>query len=211
MTKKPIDLANWNRREHFEYFLNFEEPFHGLVVNLDCTAVYQRAKQAGDSFFLHYLHLSLRAINANEVFRYRIEGTQVFDYGRINVSTTVTREDHTFGFCRILFDEDFQQFKQNAQSAMQAVRERSGLCLIDEDRPLDVIHFSTLPWIKFTGLSHARHFPGRDSVPKISVGKCTLEGDRRVMPVAINVHHGLADGYHVHRFVEYLQGLFNNA
>jgi hypothetical protein len=36
--KKTIDLANLNRREHVEFFGQLDEPFHGLVFNLECTS-----------------------------------------------------------------------------------------------------------------------------------------------------------------------------
>jgi chloramphenicol O-acetyltransferase type A len=206
--KKFIDIANWNRREHFDYFAQFEEPFHGIVVNLDCTVLYRRAKIHGDPFFLRYLHASLRAVNANAPFRYRIENNQVVDYDTIHTSTTITRADHTYGFCPIPFQENFQQFSVDARHAMQLIKDTSGLCASAEEQ-LDVIHFSTLPWIQFTGLSHARFFKGKDSVPKISVGKCFQDGDRLMMPMAIYVHHGLADGYHVHAFIDTLQAIFN--
>lgn len=206
--KKLIDIANWNRREHFEYFARFEEPFHGIVVNLDCTDLHRRAKNQGDSFFLRYLHASLRAVNANAPFRYRLENDQVVEYETIHTSTTITRADHTYGFCPIRFQQDFQQFSIDAGHAMQSVKQASGLCASAEEQ-LDVIHFSTLPWIQFTGLSHARFFKGKDSVPKISVGKCFQDRSRLLMPMAIYVHHGLADGYHVHAFIETLQAIFN--
>lgn len=206
--KKIIDMASWNRREHFRHFADFEEPFHGIAVNLDCTALHRFAKQNGDSFFLRYLHASLRAINANAPFRYRIENGQVVDYDVIHTSTTITRADHTYGFCFIRFQEDFQSFATDAQAAMRIVKAASGLCESAEEQ-LDVIHFSTLPWIQFTGLSHARSYRSKDSVPKISAGKCFQDGERLLMPIAIYVHHGLADGYHVHALIETLQTYFN--
>lgn len=206
--KTKIDMASWNRREHFQHFAQFEEPFHGIVVNLDCSALYQHAKQQRESFFLRYLHATLRAINANAPFRYRIENGEVVDYDTIHTSTTVTRADHTYGFCNIRFQTDFQTFAADASIAMEKVKAAFGLCESDEEQ-LDVIHFSTLPWIQFTGLTHARNYASKDSVPKISAGKCFRDGERMLMPMAIYVHHGLADGYHVHAFIQTLQSYFD--
>jgi chloramphenicol O-acetyltransferase type A len=99
--KKTIDLANWNRREHFEFFRQFDEPFHGLVVNVECTHAYQACKQKNISFFLYYLHQVLQAVNLTDAMRLRIEDGQVVDHDAIHASATVGRDDHTFAFCRI--------------------------------------------------------------------------------------------------------------
>ena len=88
---------------------------------------------------------------------------------------------------------------------MQSVKERSGLCFNDECARNDVIHFSAMPWIHFSGITHARQLDGKDSVPKISVGKYEMQNEKMMMPVGTFVHHGLVDAYHVHQFLDRLQ------
>lgn len=207
--KKIIDLATWNRREHFEFFRQFDEPYHGLTVNLDCTWAHQHCQQQNHSFFLFYLHQVMKAVNLTEAMRYRIEDDQVVDYSTIHASATVGRDDHTFAFCPIKFNEDFTSFTRETRQAMSAVRSSSGLGLKENGVRNDVIHFSAMPWISFTGLTHARHFQRKDSVPKISVGKCVEQNGKLLMPVATYVHHGLADAYHVHQFLQTFEELLN--
>lgn len=209
--KKFIELSTWNRREHFDFFRQFDEPFHGLVVNVDCTWAYQHCTQKNVSFFLFYLHQVLTAVNATDHMRYRIEGEQVADYSTIHASATVDRSDHTFAFCPIAYHLDFAEFSLEAKKAMLRVRETSGLGFNSSMMRNDVIHFSALPWVSFTGLTHARHFQQKDSVPKISVGKYFKQNDRLMMPVATYVHHGLADAYHVHLFLQTLESHLNGS
>jgi chloramphenicol O-acetyltransferase type A len=80
--------------------------------------------------------------------------------------------------------------------------------LISNDFGQNIIHFSALPWIRFSSMSHPRHFGTRDSIPKITVGKFYQEGDRMFMPVSVHLHHALADGLHVGQFLQILQRLF---
>ena len=42
--EKIIDIATWNRKEHFEHFSAFDDPFFGVTVNVDCTRAYREAK-----------------------------------------------------------------------------------------------------------------------------------------------------------------------
>ena len=71
--KHLIDLATWNRREHFTFFSAFEEPFFGLVATVDCTRALAEAKRLGVPFFLYYLHAALQTVDQVEALRYRIE------------------------------------------------------------------------------------------------------------------------------------------
>ena len=205
--KHLIDLATWNRREHFTFFSAFEEPFFGLVATVDCTRALAEAKRLGVPFFLYYLHAALQAVNQVEALRYRIEDGQVYCYDRIHASATIGRPDHTFGFSFIEQHEALAAFVPGATAEIAAVQASEGLRLNETTGRPDVIHFSALPWVRFTGLSHARSFTHPDSCPKISVGQTYVEGAATLMPVSVNVHHGLADGYHVGLFLAAFQEL----
>lgn len=61
--------------------------------------------------------------------------------------------------------------------------------------------------MRFTGLTHAHSFSFPDSRPKISVDQICTEGVDALMPVSVNVHHGLADDYHVWQFLAAFLGL----
>lgn len=51
--RKEIELTNWKRKEHFEFFSQFSEPFYGITVRVDCTEAYQKAKKmATPSFYI---------------------------------------------------------------------------------------------------------------------------------------------------------------
>ena len=205
--KHLIDLAGWNRREHFAFFSAFEEPFFGLVATVDCTRALAEAKRLGVPFFLYYLHAALRAVNRVEALRYRIEDGQVWCYDRIHASATIGRPDHTFGFSFIEQHDELADFLPAANAEIAAVQASQGLRLGPATSRPDVIHFSALPWVRFTGLTHARSFGHPDSCPKISVGQTYGEGGATLMPVSVNVHHGLADGYHVGQFLAAFQEL----
>lgn len=204
-----LDLENWPRKEHFHFFRKFEEPFFGAVVTIDCTKAYTNAKLANTSFFLYYLHKTLVAANAVEAFRYRIAGEAVAVYDRIDGSATISREDGSFGFSLIEFDTDFETFTKNALIEIERVKNTPGLFTrsFDED---NLIHFSSIPWVDFTSLSHARSFAFPDSCPKVSFGKMSVsDSGKRAMPMSVHVHHALMDGLHVGQFVDCFQQEMN--
>jgi len=142
-----------------------------------------------------------------ENFRYRIIEDEVYVFDVIDASATVMREDTTFGFSYMPFTEDINEFTQIVHTEIERMQTTRGV--FTREYPDNLIHFSALPWINFTSLSHARSFTWPDSCPKISVGKLTEENGKKSMPISVHVHHGLADGYHVGLFLEKLQQFMN--
>ena len=43
--KKILDIENWNRKEHFLFFKNFDDPFFGVTADVDFTDTYRKAKE----------------------------------------------------------------------------------------------------------------------------------------------------------------------
>lgn len=207
--KTLIDLDNWPRKEHFHFFRQFEEPFFGATVQIDCTNAYAKSKALGASFFIYYLHKTLVAVNTNEPFRYRISEDKIYICDRIDGSATIGRADGTFGFSLIQYDPNFDLFKENALTEIERIQSTTGIFTRTFEND-NVIHFSAIPWINFTSLSHARSYTFPDSCPKISFGKMTVsENGKRTMPMSIHVHHGLMDGLHLGQFVDYFQEIMN--
>lgn len=206
--KTAIDLNSWVRKDQYLFFSQFEEPFFGVTVSIDCTVAYQYAKERGISFFQYYLYQALKAANLIENFRYRIIDKEIYLFDEVHASPTVPRPDGTFGFSYIDYSDNETVFYTNATRIIEAVKQASGL--IPAVSGENVIHFSALPWIKFTSVSHARCFSFADSSPKITFGKIVEENGRKLLPVAVHVHHALADGYHVGLFIEQFQTLMNS-
>jgi len=201
--KTKIDLESWNRKDHFEFFSQFEEPFHGITVNVDCTQTYTECKNSEDSFFLKYLHRSLTAANTIRAFRLRILDNQVYEYEKINASPTIMREDGSFGFSYMDYYSNFEKFQAYAKTVIANIRKSNGLFPAVSGE--GVIHYSSLPWLKFTALSHARSYTFPDSAPKISFGKMTRKNGRCLMPMSVHTHHGLVDGHDVGLYVAKLE------
>ena len=205
--KQKINLATWNRKEHFEFFSTFEEPFFSITTPIDMTIAYEKAKTLEIPFFVYYLHKTIAAVNQVENFRYRIEENEVVLYDEIDASSTIMREDKTFGFSFMKFNSDIHEFCKTVATEIERIQVTPGL--FTREFPENIIHFSAIPWINFTGLTHSRSFTLQDSCPKVSWGKLIDDQGKKTMSMSVMAHHGLIDGYHMGLFVEILQTELN--
>jgi len=205
--KQEIELATWKRREHFEVFKNFDEPLFGITVKVECSRAYLKAKETGYPFSLYYLYLSLKAANEIEEFRYRIEGDKVFCYDSVSAGPTIFREDETYGVGYFPYNKDIAEFMKLATLEVERVKAERGLKFPVTGE--NIIHFSTIPWADFTSINHARRLDIGRSIPKITFGKVTRNGDKMWMPLDVHANHAVMDGFHVSKFIERFQELLN--
>ena len=205
--KQKLNLDTWNRKEHFLFFKQMEEPFFGITTTIDCKNAYDKAKELNISFFTYYLHKTLVAVNTIENFRYRIIEDKIYIFDTIDASATILREDKTFGFSLMEYSNDINDFAEITKKEIVRIQNTTGL--VTRDFQENLIHFSALPWLNFTSFSHARSFTFPDSCPKISFGKMMVENGKKTMSMSVHVHHALVDGYHVGQFVNLFQELMN--
>lgn len=205
-----IDLSSWNRREHYEFYKSFDDPYWGATNNFDVTELYLACKQYQASIFCAYHYVVINAANEIENFRYRIRNDEVWDCERVNVSSVFLRQDKTFAFGFVPFQGNFIEVQGLIQQKIVEIEQTQGLNLDDDAMRDDVAHCSALPWLPFTSMEHAKNLGRGDSCPKISFGKIEKRDSRYSMPISIHVHHGLVDGYHMGLFVETIQSMFDN-
>lgn len=203
---KVIDTESWNRKNLYNHFVKLKDPYFGVVIPFDVTKAYQFSKKNKVSFFTRYLHDCMKSINAIDNFRYRIIEGKVVDFETIHASATIAREDHTFGFSFINYDEDLNVFIENFNREKARIQGNNDL--YPPVNGLDCIHCSALPWFHFSG--HKEPSSGNlESVPEIAFSKIKEENGKLIMNVSIHVNHALVDGYHVGQFAEKFQFYLN--
>jgi chloramphenicol O-acetyltransferase type A len=207
--KTELEIDKWNRKSHFNFFKNYDNPFYNICSNIEVTELHKYCKDSGSSFFLASLYLSIKAANEIPEFRYRIEEDKVFIYDKVHPSSTVLNEDKTFGFCDFTYYDMFKEFEQNGKvSVDETIKAKS---LTTKEYRNDVIHYTTIPWISLTSLTHARNFGTEDSIPKIVFGKYFNDNNKLMIPICVEVHHSLVDGYHIGKYLDLFRNYIVNS
>lgn len=204
---RHLDLDAWPRRAAYHFFRGYDNPYFNVCAPVDATALVAHARATpGVPFSLAALYLALRAANDCEPFRWRLDGDRVLVHDRLNAGTTRLIGDERMVFVYYDHQDDFAAFREGAERENRRVEAAADRIEARDDRS-DLVHFSSLPWVSFTSISHARNWGRDDSVPKITFGKYHAADGGIRLPVSVEVHHALMDGVHVARWLERFQAL----
>jgi chloramphenicol O-acetyltransferase type A len=194
MQDRDIALEAWPRRAALEHFRRMAQPAFSITAPVDVTGLRERAAAHGATPWLAYHHAALEAANGIDAMRQTLkpDGSGVREFAVIHASTTVLREDGSFGFLTLPRDASLAAFAARARPRLERVRQASGDLFAADDpgevREETLVHMTALPWMAFTAFTHAR-------------------GRRRSW---VGRRHALCDGVHVGRFFEQFQAALDS-
>jgi chloramphenicol O-acetyltransferase type A len=205
---RKVDLETWPRKDHFEVYRQFDFPQFNLTFPVEVTDFYAWVKGRRDSLTVATAYLLSRVANEVFPFRLRIRGDEVVEHEVVHPSFTILLENELFSFCTVEYSPDYAIFHTAGKKRIAEVR--SNPTLEDEPGQDDLLFMTSLPWVHFTSMMHPIHMHPVDSVPRIAWGRIDERRDQRIMPLSVQVHHGLMDGLHVGKYAERAQHLFRN-
>ncbi|MFI3283411.1 MAG: CatA-like O-acetyltransferase [Rikenellaceae bacterium] len=210
MGKQRIDIDNWKRKKKFEFFIEMLSPIYSFTVRLNLDNCYSVAKSHNRSPFIYYVYAIIKAANEIEELRLRVNREdgemKVYLFDDVDLVTPIAVDDNgEFAEVRIKYSPDFEEFYYRAEQVIaSASADMNPIVEYDPDATYTVV--SALPFLDFTSMSPTiMDRGGVDQVPLITVGKMSSIDGHRSMPVALAVHHGFVDGYHIGQFFEIVQ------
>ena len=201
MDFRVIDMEQEPRREQYAYFRSLANPYVGVTVNLDVTALLEWTKANHRGFFLSFLYAAVRAANSVPELRRRIRGEQVVEYANCPSSHTVALDNGAYCYCQLKVNRTLKEFLTYAAEAQDYARNHP--TLKDGEDGESLFFVSCVPWLSYTSMIQSVPVPA-DSNPRITWGKYFRQGEQTLMPVTLLAHHALVDGIHIARFYEAL-------
>ncbi len=200
---RTVDIENWQRKNSHDFFKSYQQPTFSVCANVTITDIYNVLESGKLSKFTAMLWLISLAANEVTEFRYRIRGESVVEHQWVHPSFAWLNDDKTITFCRADYTSDVSRFFKTVKDNLREVE--SNPLVADGKMNDDVLYVSCLPWLDFTSLTHPIQTDDTASIPRIAWGKFTRRDSQWQMPVSVQLHHGLADGYHASRFFQILQ------
>lgn len=200
---KLIDIENWERREFYEHFINEVVCTYSITVNLDITPL------KGRRLYPAMIWMITKTVNEMAEFRTSLtkEGLGIYE-DMHPMYTVFNRENGNFSGIWSYFSEDYGEFLRNYE-ADEKEYSKSLRYTPKAGTPGNSFNISMLPWLEFTSVNINVYDEGKFLLPIFTMGKYFDRDGKRMLPLAIQVHHAVCDGYHVGLFVEKLQEKIN--
>lgn len=201
MPYTEVDLDTWKRKEHYLHFTKEVNCTCCLTATIEITALTKALSNAPFRFYPTFLYCICKVVNAHDEFKmaYLWEESKLVLWDHVVPSHIVFHEDsETFTRIWSNWDTDFASFYHNCQTDVQKGQKLSGYSV--PNVPSNSFDVSCLPWLSYSSMS--LHIPENwiYLAPIITWGKYTHVDGKTVLPVTMQIHHAVADGFHIARF-----------
>lgn len=207
-TPAPIDLTTWPRREHFEHYRTAVPCTYALTVELDVSEFAATLLNSPRKTYVAQIWALASIVNRHDEFR-----MTVTDSGDVSVwpvlhpaFTVFNPNRETFASIWAPYSPDFSTFHDAAAEAL-AVHRTATAFFPQGPQPANTFDVSSLPWTSFTGFNLNIGGSGDYLLPIFTLGRYIQREGRTLLPVAVQIHHAAADGFHTSRLLNELQNL----
>ncbi|WP_302382521.1 type A chloramphenicol O-acetyltransferase [uncultured Alistipes sp.] len=203
---KPIDTSSWKRKPYFDHYFNQIRCTYSITANIDITNVLSFKDRNKVKLYPLLIYVISKAVNKYEEFR-----TAINDRGEIGVWETLSpcytvfhKDSESFSNIWTEWNDDLNLFLSNFE---QDSKRFGQIDRIDAkpNTPANVFPISSLPWTTFTGFNLNIFADGTYLLPIFTYGKYFKDGNRYLIPLSIQVHHAVCDGFHVSRLINEIQ------
>lgn len=200
MAFHPIDLDSFPRREHYLSFIGNNQCSYSMTVNVDITAL------GAQKLYPAMIWLLTRTVNEIPEFRMALVDGVLGVYDDMHPAYTVfNKESKTFSGIWTEFDPNYSAFLA-AYECDSALYSAAVSYAPKPNTPPNSFNVSMMPWATFTAVNLNLYNGGTALLPIFTMGKAFFADGRRLLPLAIQAHHAVCDGYHIGRFLAALQG-----
>ena len=209
MTFNQINRQTWKSNQYFENYMASQTSF-SMTVDIDITDLYEFLKEHHYKLYPALIFMTTKVVNNHIEFRTTFNSENKLGYwSKMLPSYTIFDSVSKEFYVRWLEEcSSFKEFHKLYLEKQEDSYEKNDFS--EEDMPENCIAISMIPWQSFTGFNLNINNNTNYLLPITTFGKHYIREDKRWLPVSIQVHHAVCDGYHASLFIEELQQLANN-
>lgn len=194
-----IDMEHWERKAHYDHYINHVVCTYSMTVNVDITSL------KGKKLYPAMLWLLTDTVNEMREFRTSLapEGVGIFE--NMHPSYTIfNQEKKLFSVIWTEFDKDYTVFLSRYERDCEIYSAASEFAP-KQHKPMNTFDVSMIPWTTFSSFHLNIAGGGQHLLPIFTMGRFFTEENKTMLPIAVQVHHAVCDGYHVGMFFDKLQ------
>lgn len=209
---KELDLENWNRKDIFNLYYQFDIPQISLCTPLEVTNVYNFAKSKDLSFYFCLCHVFYTALLKFEEYMIRsIKGKIVIEDGEyVNICAKKQGEE-IFKIVTGKYYPDIVKFCNETKKILQTQTTFTKPLPPSARRSQVIAYMSCAPWFEFTHITHPQDVQRNSFVPHVSFDKMkTNEKGERWVNVSLQVNHATIDGTLIAKLLDEVKSIINH-
>lgn len=208
MNYKIIDLNTWDRGKLFTFYIEKMRIVMSLTMDIDVTPLVRFTKKNGLKFYPAMIWAVSKVVNAHDEFKcgWNADGNLI-KWDVVSPSYAhFHKEDENFTKTVTEFSDGLLEFHTSFLSDREKYKD---VRAIVENQPPNFFDVTCLPWVRYKHFDVHVFDEGKFLAPVITWGKYEPEHGKLVMPLTMNIHHAVADGFHLSRFFNEVQELID--
>lgn len=203
-----IDVNSWSRKYYFEHYYQRVKCTYSLTAAVEIGRLLHACKQKSIKLYPVMLYIIARAVNEINELRVDLNAEgQLGVWDFVSPCYTVFHEDDkTFTNIWTTFDADFSVFHHRYLQDMARYSHVKEF-IAKPDEPGNTFPISCIPWIDFSAFNLNIYDDASYLKPIFTIGKYTSRESKISLPLSIQCHHAICDGYHAGFLLEKIRGL----
>lgn len=203
-----IDIKHWSRKPYFEHYLNNVKCTYSMTANIEITDLLYEIKLKNIKLYPTLIYMIATVVNNHKEFRTCFDHSGSLGYwDSMNPSYTIFhKENETFSSIWTEYNESFPRFYSDY---FDDIKNYGNIMKFTPklNEPDNTFPVSSIPWVSFTGFNLNVYNEGTYLIPIFTTGKYFKQENKMFIPISIQVHHAICDGYHASRFINEMQEL----
>ncbi len=209
MNYTKVDIDKWSRGSLFHFYIEKMRIVMSLTVDINVAPLITYTKKNGLKFYPAMIWVVSKVINSHDEFKYGWDTDgNLIRWDSISPSYTVfNRDDECFSKFVTEYTDDIFEFYQRTVDDQRKYQEERAII---GNQPQNFFDVSCLPWVKYKHFDVHVFDEGKFLAPVLTWGKYEVQNGNALMPLTMNIHHAVADGFHLSRFFNEVQELIDS-
>ncbi len=208
-----VDMETWPRAQQYGFFMRYMRIVHSTTVNMDIGHLKEELKKRNLKLTPAMMYLVTRVANAHQEFRYALD-----EQGRLGYFDRFDPwfplfhpETENLSLVWAEYSDDFMTFYNDYIRVAEAYQSSAELLPMGPPPP-NTFCVTMMKWISFTSVNFNVYQMGSQSCGNFHTLSCTFgkyftQEGKLLMPMALEMHHAVCDGFHSARMFQEVQAL----
>lgn len=208
MNYEIINTETWERGGLFRFYIEKLRNVMSMTVDTDVTKLVSFVRAHGLKFYPAMMWAVSKAVNGRAEFRYGWKDGDLVRWDYVSpYYADFHGEDERFVKLVTEYSGDLSEFHARFLADRERYKDLRAFDL--KEIPPNTFDVSCLPWVRYRSFDIHVFDEGRYLAPVVTWGRFETENGKTVMPLSVNIHHAVADGWHLSRLFADVQEIIN--